>query len=273
MDKSLREHLKHADDIHDYIDKFCIMLTSKQLEEKIINLQSSIKILQSISKRIADVSNIATRILNHKKNNKRKDEKKFIDPYPTSEDHTTVRTLYSKESKQIIDDLYITIKIVDKASDIPISNVYYITELKQYAININGVILKGNLGDITHYKDKFTNRCEYGIKCKSFDKNIRCQYYHDPEDYIKNGKEVPDIERNFTAGSWIYSRTKTPKTYFCRHIGSKSRLTYDLQTLKKVQYIEEISNREGQLIHDLLIYMILNSKGLLERYPHWVIEK
>ena len=46
-------------------------------------------------------------------------------------------------------------------------------------------------------------------------------------------------------------------------------MIYDLNTLKRVQYREEITNREGQLIHDLLIYMILNARGLLERYPHW----
>lgn len=269
MDKTLKEYLKQADNTHEFLDNFCIALSPKLLEEKILELQSSIKILQSISKRIADVSNIATRILRHKKTIDKQTEK-FIDPYPTSEDHGILRTLYPEEKKQIVKDIQIPTKVVEKISDIPISNLYYVKELKQYAININGIIIKGNLGNIVNYKDKFTNRCEYGTECRSFKKHVSCPYYHDPEDYIKNGKEVPDIERNFTAGSWMYSKTKTPKTYFCRHLGSKNRLIYDLQTIKKVQYREEISNREGQLIHDLLIYMILNSKGLLERYPHWV---
>jgi hypothetical protein len=97
-----------------------------------------------------------------------------------------------------------------------------------------------------------------------------CKYYHDVRDYQSNNKPVPiDNHRNFTVGSWIYSKTKNPRTYFARHLGSKDRLLYDLQTLKYVQYKNEISNREGQLIHDLLIYMILNNQGLLKNHPHW----
>ncbi len=268
MDQSLRDYLKQADIVHEYIDKFCVILTPKQLEEKVIELQSSIKTIQAVAKRIADISNIVTRVLNKKTSTKIIN--KYIDPYPTEEDHGTLRTLFAEEKKQIAKDISIPVKIVENISDIPISNFYYINSLKQYAININGIIIKGNLGNIVDYKDKFSSRCEYGAECKSFKKNMLCSYYHDPEDFIKNGKPIPDIERNFTTGSWIYSKTKTPKTYFCRHVGSKNRLIYDLNTLKRVQYREEISNREGQLIHDLLIYMILNSKGLLERYPHWL---
>lgn len=298
MDKSLREYLKQADLVHEFMEKFAIALSPKQLEEKITELQVSIKSLQAVSKRIADITNIAMRLYKHKtikrvtalsnksiildKSNTTVDKSitldksnttkpnKFLDPYPTMEDHGTLRTLYPEEKKAVVGDLFIPIRTVSNTSEIPVSNLYYVDSLKQYAINVNGIIIKGELGNIVDYKTKNSNRCEYGTECKSFNKDKGCSYYHPPEDYIKNKKPVQTTDRNFTAGSWIYSKTKTPKTYFCRHMGSKDRVMYDLNTLKKVQYREEIFNREGQLVHDLLIYLILNSKGLLERYPHWI---
>lgn len=271
MDITLREYLKLADDSHEYIDKFCIALSVDKLESKIQELQASIKNIQSVAKRMADVSNIATRILNRKKASTRTYAKpnKVIDPYPTEFDHATLRTIYPEKNIEIVDGINIPIKTVNALSEIPVTNIYYVENIKQYAINVNGIILKGNLGNLVEYQTENSARCEYGVECKSFKKNIKCTYYHDPEDFIKHDLPVPDIPRSFTIGSWLYSKNRNPRTYFTRHLGSKDRLIYDLHNLKKVQYREEISNREGQLIHDLLIYLILNSKGLLERYPHW----
>jgi hypothetical protein len=275
MDQTLREYLMIADAAHEYIDKFGIALHTDKLEEKVQQLQINIKNIQSVAKRIADVSNIINQIILHKKaiipiNNIR--TLSPIDPYPTANDHAVLRTIYplKQESKTIIDDISIPVKIVEDVSHIPINNIYYINSLKQYAINIAGVVIKGNLSNIVEYQTEKSARCEYGTECKSFKKLTNCSYYHDPEDYIKLNLPVPNHIRNFTVGSWIYSKSKRPKTYFTRHIGNRKTLLYDLSLLKTIQYREEISNREGQLIHDLLIYLILHNKGLLERYPHWI---
>ena len=195
----------------------------------------------------------------------------IVDPYPSENDCAILRVLYplKEESKELLDGIVLPVRIVQKATDIPVSPIYYIRELKQYAININGVVIKGNLGNITEYQTKYSARCDYSTECKSFITGKPCNYYHDVEDYVKLNLPIPDIIRNFTIGSFIYSRNLRPKTYFTRHVGSYDTLATDLQNLRKIQYREEISNREGQLIHDLLIYMILHSKGLLERYPHF----
>lgn len=272
MNNTLKDYLKQADDAHEYLDKFCIALSTETLEEKILELQIAIKNIQSVAKRIADVSNIATRILNRKKATKRNTSvksSKVIDPYPSEFDHVTLRTLYPEKEVTIVNNISVPVKIVETLSDIPVTYMYYIPKLNQFALNVNGVILKGNLGNLVEYQTENSARCEYGVECRSFTKKIKCPYYHDPEDFIKHNLPVPDDVRSFTIGSWLYSKNRNPRTYFTRHLGSKDSLSYDLHNLKKVQYREEISNREGQLIHDLLIYMILNSKGLLERYPHW----
>jgi hypothetical protein len=263
MDRTLNEYLTLADSIHDHIEKFGIALATDKLEENVNELQTGIKNIQAVAKRMADISNIINQIVLH-----RKKTITYIDPYPTEYDHAVLRMKYPKESKEIVRDVNIPIVNVDTEKEIPVSNLYYIGELDQYAINIAGLIIKGNLANIMNYQAEKTARCEYGIKCKSIQS---CKYYHEPEDYIKLGMAIPENNtRAFTVGSWIFNRNKKPKTYYTRHIGSRDTLSADLKTLKKIQYRDEVSNREGQLIHDLLIYLILHNQGLLEKYKHWI---
>ena len=265
MDRTLRSFLQQADETHNYLEKYCIALSKEQLEKKITELQSAIKTIQAVAYQIANVSNIATKLAEKK----RITIETAIDPYPTITDIGTLRAKYPEESEEIMTNITIPVKHIETSSEMPVNDLYYIRDIKQYAINIGGILIRGNLSNLVDYKTEQSAECEYGINCKSFAKNTVCPYYHDPTDFVHHNLPVPDITRNFTIGSWIYSKKKTPKTYFNRHIGSKDRLHYDLSTLKRVQYREEIYNREGQLIHDLLIYLILNNKGLLKRYPHW----
>ena len=270
MDQTLRDYLSHADDIHEYILKFSVCLKPEQLESKLVELQASIKTIQSISKRIADIANLVNHELLYRKQN----SSKHINPYPTSNDHVVMRYTDppDMDKKTVVGDIVLPIKTVETEIQIPVSHVYYISSLKQYAINIAGVIVKGNLGNIVEYQTNHSSNCEYGIKCKSFNKDQPCNYYHPPEDYLKLGKEIPDIKRNFTVGSWLYSRNYNPRAYFVRHIGSADTIIHDLEKIKKIQYREEIITREGQLMHDVLAYMILHNHGLLEKYQHWDVK-
>jgi len=273
MDRTLRSFLQQADDVHEYLEKYCVALSADQIEAKVIELQSAIKTLQTVAYQLANVSNIANRVVIKKRRTKRATMaevvKGAVDPYPEENDVGSLRSLNPVESKELIKGVSIPVKIVKTTKEIPHTSLYYVEELKQFALNVEGVVIRGNLGNIVDYQTECSAECEYGVNCKSFKNGTECPYYHDPLDYKANGVPIPDRTRNFTVGSWVYSKKKTPKTYFTRHLGSKDRMIYDLNTLKRVQYREEISNREGQLIHDLLIYMILNARGLLERYPHW----
>lgn len=269
MDLTLRDYLTKADDIHDQLFKFGMALSAEDLTKKSETLHKYIRTIQSVAKRLADISNITNRIMSVKKVNP---TSVYTEPYPTENDHAVLRATnpIKHEKKQITKDNELPVVTVDRPSDIPISTLYYIRSHKQYAINIAGVIIKGSLGNIVEYKTVQSARCEYGTKCKSFEKGVECPYYHDPEDYLKLNKDVPEKVRNFTVGSWMYSKNRRPKKYFTRHVGSLDTLDFDIKQLKRIPFREEISTREGQLIHDLLIYMILHKHGLLERYPHWM---
>jgi hypothetical protein len=267
MDITLREYLAMADVIHDQVIKFGVAMRPEKLQEKVNELHIGIKNIQSVAKRMADVANITNQLALFMKP---KVSLEMVNPYPTANDHAVLRVHEPDEKMDVLEGIEIPVKIVTSCSEIPINHIYYIEDLKQYAINVAGVIIKGNLGNIVEYQTERSARCEYGIKCKSFDKDIPCKYYHDPEDYIARGILVPELLRNYTVGSWMYSKNKrSAKTYFTRHIGNRATMRYDLAMLKRLQYREEVANREGQLIHDLITYMILHSKGMLERYPHW----
>lgn len=272
MDITLRQYLKQADEIHQYVDKTGFLIPNNELESKVHEIQTSIKTIQSVAKRLADISNIINTFINKKKTILQNKTKRYntIDPYPTENDHAVLRTLYPEESRQIATGIHVPVRVVSNLNEIPISSIYWVESLKQYAVNIAGINIKGNLANIVNYQTKNSARCEYQIECKSLKKNKSCGYYHDPEDYIGLGLNIPESRRNYTVGSWLYSPDRRPKTYYTRHIGSADCLLHDLEMLKTIQYREEIANREGQLIHDLLIYMILHNKGLLERYPHWI---
>lgn len=264
MNRTLREYLQQADATHEYLEQFCAGLSNGQIEEKIVELQSSIKTIQTVAYQLANISNIATRVLH-----RRQKTAVVVDPYPDARNVGTLRTLNPVETIQVCKEISIPTKLVNSIEEIPVSHMYFVKNLGQFAINIEGIVIRGNLGNIVDYQCSNSVKCEYGIECKSFAKKKPCGYYHDPEDFIHHKLPLPNTLRNFTVGSWIYSKTKSPKTYFTRHMGSADRIIYDLNTLKRVQYREEISNREGQLVHDLLIYLILNSRGLLEKYLPW----
>lgn len=258
MYTTLKTFLTKADDLQNYLEKYGYSIKSSQIENKISEIQSDIKLIQNIVYQMAHVSNTATKILMKKKTYKNL-ENIPNDPLPNENDIEMIRYLYSEENKEILPKISIPIKYVNTVNDIPISHIYYINKLKQYAINIGGIVIRGSLGNIVKYKDKRTSLCAFKRKCKQI--NI-CKYYHDPYDYIENNLEVPqDLCRNFTPGSWIYTSKNKP---FMRHIGSIDNILDDLKILDMNS--EEIVTREHQLVHDLLIYMILNSKGLLHKY-------
>lgn len=271
MDKSLQDYLNQADQIMDYMEKYFIVLNVKQIEEKITELQSSIKTIQTVAYKLANTSNLITRALRKKHMDRNEFHKPIdvIDPKPNDSSLGILQVLNPLESKEIIKGVSIPITIVDKLQDIPTAKIYYIKEFKQYAMNINGVVIRGNIGNIVEYQSEHSTYCDYGIYCKSLKNNKTCNYYHDPTDYIDLKIPVPNIKKNFTVGSWLYSQTKTPRTHYTRHIGSYDKLAHDLNTIKKTQFREELQNRECQLMHDLLIYMILVSRCLSDKYRPW----
>jgi hypothetical protein len=254
----IEEYLKNADEIYNNIIKFNIIMQQDEIDEKILEIQSGIKIIQSVAKKMADISNSIKRISNRKRIMlKGKESNKFIDPYPTIETHAILRNSLMKKI-DITPELKIPAIIVPNEEYIPTSFIYYIEETKQFAININGFNIKGSLGDIVEYGNEKTFQCKFAHECKNIN---TCCFYHPPEDFIKLNIPIVYQKRNFTAGSWIYSNKYNIK--YNRHIGNGSSLKFDLEKLKKTDYEEELNTRKSQMIHDILIYISLLQYNML----------
>lgn len=291
MDITLRDYLAAADSIQNNVIK--ANMRAEDLSRDMISLRTGIKMIQAVAKKMADVSNMIQQVIDYSNHQYTR-----IDPYPRSDSHAVVRYLYPEEERPVSythANIKLNVKSVRDTPDIPTSALYYIKDLDQFAININGVVIKGNVGNVADYGSERTAWCEYGTCCKAFqnaiqgrsadksaDKsakesarpksNFACHYYHPPEDYIRAGAPIEkyhEAHRNFTAGSWITANTlnaKKQSKHFMRHIGSLDTLASDLHTMQKRQYHDEVATREDQLIHDLLIYMILIRNGYVERY-------
>jgi hypothetical protein len=132
--------------------------------------------------------------------------------------------------------------------EIPDTNLYYVDSLHQFAIKINKVIFRGNIGNIITHHDERRKiaECQHGQFCKFAD--TTCGYYHDPAKMIGTG---PRDIRNFTNASWIHHDSSSD-----RPTGRKIRGANTLETDLIVVPREELDLRNAQLMHDLLISLV-----------------
>lgn len=241
MNTSLHSFLQQADKFHNDIISHGILMKPTDIVAKIDELQKNIKTIQSVAKRMADISNIANHLLKFK----HIEYKEKYDVYPESDDHAMLRI--QSDSKTVVEDTSpIVVKTVPSANYIPITQICYIRDSGLYGININGVKIIGSIGNIMPYKGPNTAECKFGNKCRN---PKTCQYYHQGI-------------RNWTKSSWMYGTKK-----FQRLVGSRDTLSHDIRILPSDA--SELKNRKGQLIHDLLILMILHSHGKLHNHVNW----
>lgn len=149
--------------------------------------------------------------------------------------------------------LNIPVIVVEDKETIKNTPIYYIKNIDKFAIKINNKLIMGNLGNIynKHSENKSkVNKC-YKVYCNK--KN--CNFYHN--------------NRNFMNYSWIHSTSyknsnikKVNKDYILnndtsntRFLGSKDTLMNDIIYTNS----NERDLRNSQLMHDILIYQILDN--------------
>jgi hypothetical protein len=157
----------------------------------------------------------------------------------------------------------------------PRTHLTWIEELGQYSININNMVLRGNIGDI--YNKKIINKgnvhthqvaiCVHGNECRNVLSEKYCKYYHDPMELLqlkKQGKisdkyfqSIIKLKRNFSNTAWLYA----PDNFINRHlrcIGSAATLDNDISILMlnndKKNIIETYKQ---QVMHDILVLLVL----------------
>jgi hypothetical protein len=270
MDQSISDILLEGEKILEIIQKDGVLMNAQNMERHINDIQKKIKILQVVSRRLADISNIASQYLSYRNSETKKSC--VIDPFPLPGEHTMLFNKVNKEKKEILPQISINVKNIDSVDEIvPNITLYYLKSRNEFVTSINGHVISGNMGNITQYESKNTAVCVHGVSCKNLIKYKQCQYYHPNSDWATFGLEPPTNNyRNFTVGSWIYCREKKRKTYF-RHIGSRDNLLTDLSKMKQRDYKTELQTRESQLMHDILVYLCMQSYGLSTKFCDWSI--
>jgi hypothetical protein len=159
-------------------------------------------------------------------------------------------------------------------------NLGWVSEINQYTLKINNLVLRGNIGNIYDSKILLNDRiqahqvviCSKGNNCSNILSNQYCKFFHDPMDLLelKNNKIISDqfyqncikLTRNFSSTSWIYSTDVNRKSNM-RCIGSKSTIDYDIACIKTLDvYKTNIENMKQQVMHDLLILLKLSECNL-----------
>lgn len=200
--------------------------------------------------------------------------------------HRNIEDTYNKISSKFLksDDesqkffKNVTYTELSSINEILNGKLYWIKDLKQYCIKINGKILYGDIGNIytKHMNNKnMINiyRCKNHNRCKNILKQKVCKFYHDPiklkelvdMNYITTkfyNKQI-SFPRNFINTSWLYDSYNNNN--YMRNIGSRSKILNDIEYLKLTkspQIINKLEDYKNQTFHDLLIILLLEENNL-----------
>ena len=277
MDLTLKQIIDRTDEIHRQVDR---LDNSSNIYELIKDLDLMFRQLKSVGSKVSNIYNICnnkhkTITREYKKEEKTKPDENWTCINRQINSYTTHGNLTK--------NIKINVKIISDIGEIPNMPLYWVSNINQFAIQLNGVIFRGNIGNIYNSNDikmdtKLENNqiviCKYGSNCKNIADGKICKFFHDPLDLLQlvnAGKMTAELYniykekiRNFVNTSWIY--TEFPNNYnnsSMRHFGSRNVLHHELDLMKLNNNYKEIDNFRHQCIHDILVVMGLNQYGLV----------
>jgi hypothetical protein len=291
MDLTLQQYIAKSDDLHRKLNGVDNLLHFLEMKKYISELESMVKQLQTVSMKITNIHNICKnkykqRLLTFKQKINTPD----IDVIPTAADWTYINRSINKNSDNhcIAPNININIKTVKSLDEIPNTPIYWVSDINQFAVHLNGVMFRGNIGNIydKHHIQSNVNInqtiiCQHGNVCRKLLQGGLCKFYHDPielRQILSDGKIDQETYlaychkyRNFVNTSWMYTDIQhNQKNKSMRHFGSRNTLKheFDLIHLNNSKSTDvHISNFRHQCMHDILVIFGLNQCGLLKDYP------
>jgi hypothetical protein len=284
MNITLRQYIEKADKIHNDMVNNPKIVNTKTTTNQLYELESYVKQIQTVSLRIAKIYNVCKKRCDHSVVLGTKLVMKNVDPFPGKNSWSYVSRIPDADSHSLAPNILINVKEVDTCDDIPNTPLYWVKSLNQFASHINGVILRGNIGNIyvrnvrngkfgPHVKNcKHVNVCNYLLSGK------RCKFYHDPNDVLrlfetgKISQETLNLykntHKNFTNISWLYTDDVEKKNNkMMRFVGSRNTLQNELQVNYRSDS-EWVANYQSQVFHDFLVLMAINQHGLIKDHPN-----
>jgi len=269
MERTLKYYLDETNRFHKKMMSGTIMLDPREIKMMLNRIAFNIRQIQSVSHRMAYIYNVSQRRMSQV-SYQIKDEIKQLkyETYPKQDDWRQLQKAPGKSKKKVAPGVEMNVEVVDDLNDIPDTPLYWVNSLQQFALSINGTVLRGNIGNVY---EKNTALGMFNIKeCRNYEKCMmkkrRCKYFHDPLKLKKMEAEMKDPIRNFTNNSWLFTTSpKNAKNTNLRHIGNRNTLGNDLYLMRYDKtYPDEVSTRFYQTMHDLLILLTLDQYNLLE---------
>lgn len=227
---TITEILSDANDTYTKISE--TFIPTKQCESLLADLESNIHQLQSLTVRLAIIYNkcktstarIRTLAPDRKHVTSEKDWKKII----------------SSKKKQfpVAPGLNIWSNTVKNVAELPDTSIFHIQDTNQFGFCINGIVLKGNIGNI------LTSGIPRRRIKECYCNDPGCQKYHPDKHEI----------RNFTADSFTFTVDKMSKHNInMRFIGSRNTLLGDIHKHghRNLQLFRD------QVMHDVLVLLAI----------------
>lgn len=266
MDKTLREYLAEADKLHKEITEENGFLNAEKTKNALSELSDKIHSIQSVSHRIAKIYNACKNKYTYGCSSYKKLTTEEKDPYPEKDDWVKLANEHSLNIRCLVPGIKVNVNVVKTEDDIPNTPLYWIESLGQFGTRINGVLLRGNIGNI---QTTPIRSCSKGINCPFLRKGKYCKYYHDIRD-VKSVREVTEIPedtylmyskpRNYLNVSWLYTKgLKTQKNKNMRFFGSRNTLKTDIQIESIENKTDWIGLQRDQTFHDLLVSIAVDS--------------
>lgn len=285
--------MERTDSIHTQVDSLDESNNCIQMKNCLRELHNMVRQINIVNRKVSNIYNIC---YNKQKSNTHKYSKQDDVPPALPNDwvYLNRNITTNTTSKPLTSDIPINVKIVDNINNVPNTPLYWVSNINQYVIHINGVIFRGNIGNIYNKnhikKNKIAHQiaiCKHGNSCQTVLNSSICKFYHDPIELLKLVKtkkitrdtfnEYKKLRRNFLNTSWIY--TELPHSTgnnLMRQFGSRNTLKheFDLIKINNINANEiTIDNFRHQCMHDFLIVMGLNQYGLLKEYPDLTMRK
>ena len=281
MDTTLQQYLDCADSIHkDIVGKK--RTHRRNVKNNLYELESFIKQIQSVSCRIAQIYNSCKSMYNGNAVVYR--EPICLRPVEALVDKDNWVGLIRKSGDQTNPKIYLApnipvrANIIESLSEIPNASLYWVRSLNQFAICVNGVVFRGNVGNIYGRGECASGvvRCKHKNSCMSLLAGKRCKFYHDVRDVCElyKAKKITDatmdmyrmLYQNFTNTSWLYADGANSKSKNLRIAGSRNTLKTDLH-MGKLNGADWTTQYQNQTFHDFLVVMAIHQMGMLEEYP------
>ena len=202
-------------------------------------------IIKNLYRKYCSVENKCKRLLKHKTNQDKKHNEKYLSP-----------------------NIPIEVKSLPTLNSLPDYPLYWIEDISQYAFMLNGVIFRGNVGNIVDNDKKVPHNipCKYGQSCNL--PREQCYFYHDP--IIQKGCSTGKSDiyvRNFRPVNFVYNSSRKKKLECMTHIGNRDSLDIELTLLKhhirNNKFRDEPKRYMDQTMHNILVCMAMKIREIL----------